>query len=63
LAGAVGPGVVAMSLLGIDIGTSSREVPPLLLVCRRMLAFSMQITQFTGLAHGKQNVGLKLLGR
>jgi len=44
LDGVVGPGVVAKSLLGIDIGTSRSKVPPLTLVCRRMFAFSMQIT-------------------
>jgi hypothetical protein len=46
LAGAVGPGVVAKSLLGIDIATSKREVPPpLSVLCRRMFAFSIGITQ------------------
>src|SRR5271168_3849295 len=46
LAGAVGPGVVAKSLLGIDIATSKREVPVLLAqVCGHVFAFSIELTQ------------------
>jgi hypothetical protein len=43
LAGAVGPGVVAKSLLGIDIATSSTEIPlPLPGLCRRIFAFNIE---------------------
>src|SRR5580704_9942883 len=65
LAGDVGPGVVAKSLLGIDIATSKREVtPPLSLLCRRMFAFSMGVTQFGKKPCSvKQNAVQKLLTR
>src|ERR1700733_2162243 len=41
--GAVGPGVVAMSLFGIDIGTSRKEVRLLRChACGRIFAFSIE---------------------
>src|ERR1700722_10600201 len=64
LAGAVGPGVVAKSLLGIDIDTSRREViPPRSLLCRRMFAFSMENHSMSkgNLEGGKHNAGHELL--